>query len=109
MPVFEPGKILEVILPTDQGKPNPATFQVRALSARESIELEGRMAEAVKDKGDREQLQAIASILEEFIVGWEGLHLPYAPGTLLDVLGARDIVRLDMAIRWQFGVQEKKG
>lgn len=108
MPVYEPGKTLEIILESDRGKPDPPVWQVKALSCREAIELGKRIDAELAKKTEPQQIEALAAILDEYVEGWSGLSQPYAPGTLLDVTGPRDLWRLDAAIRYQLGLHEKK-
>lgn len=108
MPVYEPGKILDVILESDKGSAKPPVWKIKALSCREAIDLGKRIETELASKSESEQLEAIASILAEYIVGWEGLPVEYGPDKLLDVTSPRDLWRLDSAIRYQLGVQEKK-
>jgi len=108
MPVFEPGKILTVVLPSDAKRENPPTWQIKALSCRESMELGDRLTEELKGKDDAQQFETLAAILDKYVAGWDGLTVPYAPGKLLDVCGPRDLYQLDNAIRYNFGVTEKK-
>lgn len=108
MPVYEPGKILDVVLDSDKGQKNPPVWKIKALSCREAIDLGKRIEAEIGSKTEAEQIETLAAILSEYVVGWEGLAVEYGPGKLLDVTSPRDLWRLDSAVRYQLGVQEKK-
>jgi hypothetical protein len=106
MPIYKPGKTLTIKTREDRENPDSLSFQTRALSYLEQIELQEAI-EATEAMGAKEADGSIRGLIEKHITGWSSAD-PFSVDAVLGAMNLQDVYQLLYAVVGQLSVEEKK-
>lgn len=91
MLAMDPNETVELVLQSDQGKPDPPTFKIRHLTCRERLNYH-QLIRAAPSLEDEPGIDSLVEAVSMALVGWErvfdreGLAVPFNSALVVSVL-----------------------